>query len=218
MLPLDLRRHFLGLTYVGRSARLERTITLDLYAEHLNFQFWEHRATRRGIAIPWIGLAKKILSELDLNLGEINKFHQNYFDNPYEIQINFTMLTTTKQNLTPNEANIKFLQMLSLYERYTPVYTDHTSIFTAEMYAISMAIDKINDSPETNFLICSDSLSALQTLKSGIENSLSHKIMHKIATTNKTIKLEWVPSHMDIPGNEAAEKKAGEALNLNNIA
>ena len=242
VLPLDLRRHFLGLTYLGRPARLERTITLDLYAEHLNFQFWEHRATRRGIAIPWIGLAKQILSELDLNLGEINKFHQNYFYNPYVIQINFTMLTTTKQNLTPNEANIKFLQMLSLYERYTPVYTDgsvkdnrtscalvikdrnylyhlpdHTSIFTAEMYAISMAIDKIKDSPETNFLICSDSLSALQTLKSGIENSLSHKIMHKIATTNKTIKLEWVPSHMDIPGNEAADKKAGEALNLNNI-
>ena len=192
--------------------------------------------------MPWIGLAKQILNELDLNLGEIDKFHQKYFYNPYEIQVNFTMLTTTKQNLTPNEANTKFLQMLSLYERYTHVFTDgsvkdnqtscaliirdrdysyrlpdHTSIFTAEMYAISMAIDKINESPEINFLICSDSLSALQTLKSGIENSLSHKIMHKIATTNKNIILEWVPSHMDIPGNEAADKKAGEALKLNNI-
>ena len=132
--------------------------------------------------------------------------------------------------------------MLSLYEGYTPVYTDgsvkddktscavvikdtnylyrlpdHTSIFTAEMYALSMAIDKINDSPEISFLICSDSLSALQTLNSGIENSLSHKIMHQIQSSNKTIKFEWVPSHMDIPGNEAADKKAGEAINLNTI-
>ena len=104
MLPFDLRRQFLGLTYLGRSARLERSITLDLYADHLNYQFWEHRAIRRGIAIPWIGLAKQILNELDLNLGKIDKFHQTYIYNPYEIHVNFTMLTTTKQNLTPNEA------------------------------------------------------------------------------------------------------------------
>ena len=242
ILPLDLRRHFLGLSYMGRSARLERSITLDIYAEHLNYQFWEHRATRRGIDIPWIGHAKNMLNELNLNLGEIDKLHQGYIYKPYEIHVNFTMHTTTKQNLTPIEANQQFNQMLTLYDRFIPVYTDgsvkdnqtscavvikdrnylyhlpdHTSIFTAELYAISMAIDKIKETNNNRFLICSDSLSALQTLKSGKENSLSHKIMQKIASTNKIIELEWVPSHMDIPGNEAADQMANEALSLENI-
>ena len=40
ILPLDLRRHFLGLSYLGRSARLERNITLDLYAATINYPFW----------------------------------------------------------------------------------------------------------------------------------------------------------------------------------
>ena len=182
ILPLDLRRHFLGLTYLGRSARLERSITLDLYASHLNFQFWEHRATRRGIAMPWIGIAKKILNDLNLNLGEIDKLHKNYIYKPYETHVNFTMHTTNKHNLTNIEVNNQFRQMLSQYDRFIPVYTDgslqddrtscavvikddnylyrlpdHTSIFTAELYAISMAIDKIKDTPDNKFLICSDS-------------------------------------------------------------
>ena len=41
--------------------------------------------------------------------------------------------------------------------------------------------------------------------------------MENLSTTNKTIKFEWVPSHLDIPGNEAADKMANQELNLNNI-
>ena len=106
---------------------------------------------------------KNMLNELNLNLGEIDKLHQGYIYKPYEIHVNFTMHTTTKQNLTPIEANQQFNQMLTLYDRFIPVYTDgsvkdnqtscavvikdrnylchlpdHTSIFTAELYAISM--------------------------------------------------------------------------------
>ena len=59
ILPLDVRRHFLGLSYLGRSARLERNITIYLYVNTFNYKFWEHRATCRGIALPWLGIAKK---------------------------------------------------------------------------------------------------------------------------------------------------------------
>ena len=43
IMPLNLRRHFLGLTYLGRAARLEISITADLFASHRNMQFHMHR-------------------------------------------------------------------------------------------------------------------------------------------------------------------------------
>ena len=41
--------------------------------------------------------------------------------------------------------------------------------------------------------------------------------MEKLSATNKTIKLEWVPSHLDIPGNNEADEMAKAALSLNDI-
>ena len=94
----------------------------------------------------------------------------------------YTLHNINKEELTPTEANKLFLQMLSQYNRFIPVYTDgsvknnqtscavivkdrnylyrlpdNTSIFTAELFAISMAIDKIKETNNENFLICSDS-------------------------------------------------------------
>ena len=236
--PLDIRRHFLGLTYLGRSARLEKSITSTLYANHFNFQFFE----TMGKPLPWIGIAQKIINNTNINLGEIAKLKPKYLYNPYEGHIKFTMHYTNKKKLLPEEAKSKFIEMLSQYDRYIPVFTDgsvkqhitscavviknrnylyrlpnYTSIFTAELFAISMAIDKINTEQEQCFLICSDSLSSLQTLKSGLDNSLAHIIMEKLETTTKTIKLEYVPSHKEIPGNDRADKMANLAQNLNEI-
>ena len=71
---------------------------------------------------------------------------------------------------------------------------------------------------DRNFLICSDSYSALQTLKSNEPNSLAHEIFDKVASTDKTIEFEWIPSHMGIPGNDAADLGAKSALYLDNIS
>jgi hypothetical protein len=41
--------------------------------------------------------------------------------------------------------------------------------------------------------------------------NLTRNIQHKILSTHKTIKLMWVPSHIDIPGNELADELATKA-------
>ena len=134
--------------------------------------------------------------------------------------------------------------MLNNYPNYIQIYTDgsllqertgcaiifqntpyifrlpnNTSIFTAELYAILRALNIIAVSPHQNFLICSDSLSALQAIKSGSLNSIISSIYDKFSQipNNKTIVLEWNPSHKSIPGNEFADKMAKNSLNFNHI-
>ena len=177
---------------------------------------------------------------MGLNYGEIAKLNSKYIYNPKLLNIGFSMHTANKEQLTPLEVNIAFRQLLSQKTGYIPVYTDgsvsengkagcavvlrsdtyqfrlpdHSSIFTAELFAILKAIEKIIQNNNSKFLICSDSYSSLQTLKSGDPNSLAHEIYNKITSTNKTIEFEWIPSHREIPGNEAADTEAKLALAL----
>ena len=65
-------------------------------------------------------------------------------------------------------------------------------------------------------VICSDSMSALQSLK---YLNIDHPIVLKIVTLNHSLQqmgfeviYTWVPGHMDITGNEKADKAAKQAL------
>ena len=88
--------------------------------------------------------------------------------------------------------------------------SDKTSVYTAELMAIQIALYRVNKSP-TQFdrvVILSDSLSSLQSLITG--NSSRHDILNAIYYTITEIdklgidlKFERIPSHVDIPGNEA---------------
>ena len=82
---------------------------------------------------------------------------------------------------------------------------DNTNIFSAELLAISRAIDKINEIEGQQFLICSDSLSALQGIKGGTPNFLIHKILDQLDNCQKEICLEWVPSHLNLAVNNLAD-------------
>ena len=96
---------------------------------------------------------------------------------------------------------------------------NNTSIYTAELFAILKSLSLISTSPAQDFLICSDSYSALQTIKSGKLNALTSQIfsLYTNMPNPKSITLEWIPSHKNIPGNELADKMAKQSLNLNII-
>ena len=96
---------------------------------------------------------------------------------------------------------------------------NHTSIYTCELYAIFVAISFIF-THKGNFLILTDSLSAVTSLKYPY-NSKHHLIL-KIASLisnakNAKIIIEWVPSHKGIAGNESADKLAKDSLNFSTI-
>ena len=156
------------------------------------------------------------------------------------------MHTKRKEEFTEIEARASFEEMLSQYPNFFSVYTDgsvmnersgcavvikyisvhisykyrlpnNTNIFIAELLAISKAIDRINETDGQNFLICSDSLSALQAIKGGTPNFLVHQILGKLNDTTKEICFEWTPSHVNIPGNSRADEMAKNSLDLEEI-
>ena len=144
---------------------------------------------------------------------------------------------------TPSPVFIqKFNEIKDEHSYFTPIYTDgskdnnrvgcsaivnninikqrlpsNASIFTAEVTAIDLALDAIAKSDDDYFIIFSDSLSVLLSLNNRkMDNPLILKLLlkiHHLSCAHKTIHLCWIPSHIGIRGNEAADMAAKESLN-----
>ena len=99
---------------------------------------------------------------------------------------------------------------------------DGCSIFTAEAYAIRQVLVTIyifKDTTPENIVVFSDSLSCLEAIKHyQIKNPFICEILnllHQLSSEfNKNIHLCWIPSHVDIKGNETAGLAAKSGLNL----
>ena len=95
-----------------------------------------------------------------------------------------------------------------------------SSVYSAELKALFLALNMVYQSKEKQFVIFSDSLSALTAIK---ERKLDHPFLQDIfqgfntlLEDGKHIVLAWVPSHVGIKGNCAADAAAKEALELHN--
>ena len=94
---------------------------------------------------------------------------------------------------------------------------DFCSIYTAELSAILLALDCIERSTRRNFLVCSDSMSALQALQNKlVDHPLISSILRSYhsLSRNHDIIFCWTPGHVGITGNEKADLEARKALSL----
>ena len=93
-----------------------------------------------------------------------------------------------------------------------------SSIFSAEMQAIMLALDFIESSIHDKFLILSDSLSSLQAINNRkFDSPVVQQVLEKchfLSTTDKIVSFCWIPSHVGISGNERADAAATSALNF----
>jgi ribonuclease HI len=99
------------------------------------------------------------------------------------------------------------------------LHPTHT-VYSAELHAIHRAltlIQSLNTFTHKDYLILSDSLSSLQSLTSlplHPLNNISQTILdihEQLALNNYHIIFTWVPSHVQITGNETADKLAKQA-------
>jgi ribonuclease HI len=98
------------------------------------------------------------------------------------------------------------------------------SIFSAEMYAIFMALSYAIDvypSPR-DIVVLSDSRSALQALENTGKNRRGlaieiHLLVHQLVGMGSKVTFQWVPSHTTIKGNDIADVAAKEGANLPSV-
>ena len=91
------------------------------------------------------------------------------------------------------------------------------SIFSAKIYGIDLALDLISTSNSKKFIIHSNSISVLQSLKyTKLENPLIVKIFNKLNSLihSKKVIFCWIQSHIKIQGNDKADSLAKAAINM----
>lgn len=157
--------------------------------------------------------------------------------------IDFSIAYCDKENMIPVIVEKKFLEALNkTYANHEKFYTDgsvmntksgfaitgndqnimyricdYSSIYTCELLAIKTCIEHIivNQSQNQKNLIICDSMSALEGLQDIYsKNILINQIRTMITESKVKVTFIWVPSHLNIGGNELVDSLAKSSLNL----
>ena len=164
---------------------------------------------------PW----KIITPKTDLSLCKRNKkathpiTFQEKFQKIKEKYPNYIHIFTDgyKQNNATTSAAI--INRKIQIKKHLP---RETSIFSAEVYTINLALDLITQSRNTKHIVFSDSQSAIVAIKGKkFNNPLIAELLTKLNNlcNHKKIVLCWIPSRIGIQGNEIADSAAKTAQN-----
>ncbi len=96
--------------------------------------------------------------------------------------------------------------------------SDHLSVYTVEMMAIATALQWIEETQIKKVILCTDSCSALKSLKSFTSHSRQdivneiYENLYRFKNMNIMIIVMRIPAHRGIKGNEKVDSLAKQAL------
>ena len=240
-MPLTLRREKLTLQYVSRVASNPSNPAYDSVFKLNHVELFRSKPR----VIPSLGVrVQESLEALGFDPDHVAKFE--FPETPpwtyVPVSINLSMSAYKKDGtasavfksahseVRANHANYKFIYTDGSFaddkaaaaavldgHAYIERLPDRSSIFSAELHAIFLALDHIETSDEERFVVFSDSKSVLQALQGGDwKNPLLCKVLerlHHLSTyLMKRIEFYWIPSHIGIRGNDEADAAAKSGL------
>ena len=241
--PLALRREKLALQYAVKVASTpDNPVFTSIFRPRYTALF-----QRKPNAIKPLGLRiQDSLSALEFTPDLVAKF-QYPETPPWTLtppNVNLSIADNKKADTNPDIYLSEFYEVKTRLIEYEPIYTDgskrgdraaaaavkeghayierlpdRASIFSAELHAVFLALDHVETSAGDKFVIFTDSLSCLQSIKGrDWKNPLVNKVLERLHTLekelNKVIIFYWIPSHIGIIGNEAADTAAKAGLDL----
>jgi ribonuclease HI len=240
---LALRRTRLSALYI---LRLSSNTHNPAYKNTFHPQY-QHIFQRKTKTIPTFGIrALKLVQDLSIDLTTIVPYRLPSIP-PWLCKMPtmcFSLQTGSKASTGSGILRQNFYQLLNAYTGFIQIYTDgskdgnhvasamvhkhsisitarlpdNSSIFSAELHGILVALEFIDRHECGRFVIFSDSLSCLQAIYNAKwSNPLICDILEKchfLSLSGKDVHFCWVPSHVGISGNDRADAEAKAALQL----
>ena len=245
LLPLALRRKQLALNYFGKTYRLHGHPVKELYEDFYRFLQYDIRPYPLPIVgrvkdlvnnshIPLNKLEQFSMSDIyipNLSVVRFSLRKRNGYDSEMQARLAFNCLVETNYStftkLFCDGSKLDGRTGCAVYVDIQPPtiikkrLPKTSSVFTCELYALFRSLLNIRDSPLDCFVIFSDCLSALEFLSNSKNDNRMKinilRLLRILKSLGKTVIFEWVPAHVGIMGNEAADKAAKEATLLTSI-
>ena len=236
-LPLDLYRHSAMTRYWCRLQRMPGSLACQTTVKQTFFRYYQEHCKSPQ---PFSFRVRELLNYFNIN-NKILRFKTSTTP-PWKLpEVTYCRyFLGTKRDFIDEEMRGIFMEHIINHKNSTWIFTDGSksnagvgfgvystvfnrkgalpnsaSNFTAELYGILVALEKIALLENNSYTIFCDSKSALQAL--GVFNSVNPlvlKIQQWISLYNcRKISVEfcWVPSHVNVHGNEEADRLAKEA-------
>jgi ribonuclease HI/exonuclease III len=237
--PLELHRMYHVLRYYTKLSSLVRHPAHSLVVRPVHRDLYD----RRGRCTRPLGIRTfELLEALDADHPTVCRVRFSLRP-PWTLvhpRVDLSLSLLRKAETSFIEFQQRFLEMQTKYPNFVSIFTDGSksaesvgcafvvngeshefclnskaSIFTAELYAILQALDFSIVQNFQRILVCTDSLSVLQSLehmysKHPLVQDVFCK-MHVICSHGGAVVFAWIPSHVGIRGNELADQAARAA-------